>query len=92
MLSIFLYTCEAWTLKAISAMEVRCYGQLLGTSYKEHIPNNEMRMRITQAIGLHMDLMTIGRRRKGNVWPCHKKLRPSKDDFAMHNRGRAKAR
>ena len=41
-MSIFLYTCETWTLTAeterkIQTMEVRSFRRLFGISYREHI-------------------------------------------------------
>ena len=41
-LSIFLYACESWTLtaeleKKVNTMEMRCFRNLLGISYKDHI-------------------------------------------------------
>ncbi|GFO27472.1 endonuclease-reverse transcriptase [Plakobranchus ocellatus] len=69
-MSIFLYACESWTLNAdikrrIRAMEMRCYRRLLGIfSYKDHITNEEVKRRIENAIGPHVDLLTIVRQRK----------------------------
>ena len=68
-MSIFLYACESWTLNAdterrIRAMEMRCYRRLLGISYKDHITNEEVRRRIENAIGPHVDLLTLVRQRK----------------------------
>ncbi|GFO47197.1 endonuclease-reverse transcriptase [Plakobranchus ocellatus] len=68
-MSIFLYTCELWTLNAdierrIRAMEMRCYRRLLGISYKDHTTNEEGSRRIENAIGPHVDLLTIVRQRK----------------------------
>ena len=42
--SIFLYTCESWTLTAellrrIQAMKMRCYRKILLISYKDHVTN-----------------------------------------------------
>ncbi|GFO22196.1 LINE-1 reverse transcriptase homolog [Plakobranchus ocellatus] len=68
-MSIFVYACESWTLNAetkrrIRAMEMRCYRRLLGISYKDHIINEEMRRRIENAIGPHVDPLTIVQQRK----------------------------
>ncbi|GFO08385.1 hypothetical protein PoB_003489000 [Plakobranchus ocellatus] len=68
-MSIFLYACESWTLSAdterrIRAMEMRCYRRLLGITYKDHITNEEVSRRIENAIGPHVDLLTIVRQRK----------------------------
>ena len=66
--SIFLYTCELGNLTAelqrrIQAMETRCYRKILIISYKDHVTNEEVRVKIQQAIGPHEDL-TIVKRRK----------------------------
>ncbi|GFR58356.1 eukaryotic translation initiation factor 3 subunit F [Elysia marginata] len=45
-------------------MEMRCYRRLLSISHKEHITNEEVRRRIENAIGPHVDLLTIVRQRK----------------------------
>ena len=56
--SIFLYSCESWTLTAvlqrrIQAMEMRCYRKILHTSYKGNVTNEEARAKVQQAIGPH---------------------------------------
>ena len=66
--SIFLYACESWTLTAeltrrIQAMEMTCYRKTLHISYSDHVTNEEVRVKIQQAIGPHEDLLTIGKRR-----------------------------
>ena len=53
--SIFLYTCESWTLtvelqRRIQAMEMRCYRKILRVSYKDHVTSEEVRAEIHQAI------------------------------------------
>ena len=67
--SIFLYTCESWTLTAelqrrIQAMEMRCYHKIQSISYKDHVTNEEVCAKIQQAIRPHEDLLTIVKRRK----------------------------
>ena len=67
--SIFLYSCESWTLTAklqrrIQAMKMRCYRKILHISYKDHVTNEEVRAKIQQAIGPHEDPLTIVKRRK----------------------------
>ena len=62
-MSIFLYTCESWTLTAdtqrrIQAMEMRCFRKLLGITYRHHISNEEVRNRTRQAIGPYEDVLT----------------------------------
>ena len=67
--SIFLYTCESWTLTAelqrrIQVMEMRCYRKILRISSKDHVTNEEVRAKIQQAIGPHEDFLTVTKRRK----------------------------
>ena len=66
--SIFLYACESWTLTAelerkIQAMEMRCYRKILRISYNQ-FTNEEVRVKIQQAIGPHEDLVTIVKRHR----------------------------
>ena len=68
-MSIFLYACETWTLTAelqrrILALEMRCYRKIMNISYIDHITNNAIRERVTQAIGTHDDLLTVVKKRK----------------------------
>ena len=68
-LSTFLYACQSWTLTAeigrrLQALEMRCYRRLLNISYKDHVTNDEVRNRIQNAIGVHDDLLTMGKKRK----------------------------
>ena len=52
-------------------MEMRYYCKILRISYEDHVTNEEVRVKIQQAIGPHADLPTIGKRRQlqwyGNV-------------------------
>ena len=50
--------------KRIQAVEMRCYRKILRISYKNHVINEEVRVKIQQAIGPHEDLLTIVKRRK----------------------------
>ena len=66
---IFLYACESWALTAelqrrIQTMEIRCYRKILRISYKDHVTNEEVRAKIQQATGPHVDLLIIVKRRK----------------------------
>lgn len=68
-ISILLYACETWTLtaelqKRIQSMEMRCYRRLMGISYTQHVTNEEVRQKISQAIGPHDDLLTTVIKRK----------------------------
>ena len=60
-MSIFLYACETWTITAdterrIQALEMRCFRKLLGTSHRDHITNEEVKVKIGNAIGPYEDL------------------------------------
>ena len=43
-------------------MEMRCYRKILHISYKDHVTNEEVRVKIQQAIGPHDDLTIVKRR------------------------------
>ena len=84
--SIFLYTCETWTLTAelqrrVQAMEMRCYQKILCISYKDHVTNKEVHNRIKKAIGPYEVLLTTVKRRKlkwyGHVSRTSGMTRPS---------------
>ena len=62
--SIFLYACESWTLTAELQMEMRCYHKLPHIIYKDHVTNEEVCVKIQPAIGQHVDLLTIVKRRR----------------------------
>ena len=68
-ISIFLYTCESWTLtaeleKRTQAFEMRCYWRLLNISYKDHVINEEVRRKIQAATGEYDELLTLVKKRK----------------------------
>ena len=68
-ISIFLYSCESWTLtaeveKRTQAFEMRCYRRLLNISYKDHVTNEEVRRKIQAAIGEYDELLTLVKKRK----------------------------
>ena len=68
-MSIFLYECETWTITAdierrIQALEMRCFRKLLGTSYRDHITNEEVKARIRNTIWPYEDLLTSVKRHK----------------------------
>ena len=44
-------------------MEMKCYRKILHISYKDHVTNEDVRTKIQQAIGPHVDLMIVKRRR-----------------------------
>ena len=45
-------------------MEMRCYRKILRISYRDHVTNEEVRVKIQQEIGTHEDLLTIVKRCK----------------------------
>ena len=68
-ISIFLYTCESWTLtaelqKRTQAFEMRCYRRLMNVSYKDHVTNEEVLRKIQAAIGEYDELLTLVKKRK----------------------------
>ena len=68
-MSICLCVCETWTTTAdierrIQALEMRCFRQLLGILYRDHITNEEVKTRIGSAIGPHEDFLTSVKRLK----------------------------
>ena len=68
-ISVLLYACETWTLtadilKKLQATEMRCFRKLLGISYRDHITNDAVRDRISQAIGPYDDILTTVKKRK----------------------------
>ena len=68
-LAIFLNACETWTITAdierrIQALEMRCFRRLLGISYGDYITNEEVKVRIGNAIGPFEDLLTSVKIRK----------------------------
>ena len=68
-ISIFLYSCELWTLtaeleKKTQAFEMRCYQRLLNTSHKDHVTNEEVHRKIQAAIGEYDELLSLVKKRK----------------------------
>ena len=43
---------------------MRCYRKIQRISYKDHVTNEDVCVKIQQAIGPHEDLLTIVKRRK----------------------------
>ena len=96
--SIFLFTCESWTLTAelqrrIHAMEMRCYRKILHISYKDHVTNEEGPAKIQQAIGPHEDLLTIvpfirsGQNHLARHSEREKKTRQTEEETRKHHQG-----
>ena len=71
---------------------MRCYGKILGISYKDHVTNEEVSAKIQQAIGPHEDLLTIVKRRKlqwyGSCLPfIGKKTRQTEEEVGRQHQG-----
>ena len=67
--SIYLYSCDTWTLTAeierkIQTVEMRGFRRFLGISYKDHITNEMVRSRIRKAIGSYEELLSTVKRRE----------------------------
>ena len=94
-LSTFLYAYESWTSTAeierrIQALEMRCYRRLLNISCKDHVTNEEVRNRIQNAVGVHVDLLTMVKKRKTQmVWP-HLKILWHGEDSSVGDSERSK--
>ena len=68
-MSIFLYSCETWTLTAeierkVQTVEMRSFRRLIDILYKDHITNEEVQSRIRKAIGPYEELLSTVKRRK----------------------------
>ena len=101
--SISLYHCESWTLIAelkrrIQTVEMGRHRKILRISYKDHVTNEEVRVKIHQATGPHAELLTIvktcklqwyGPVSRSQVWPkpFYKAQRKGKENKADRKRG-----
>ena len=95
--SIFLYACESWILTAelqrgIQAKEIRCYHNILCISYKDHVTNEEICVKIQQAIRPHKDLLIILRDTTAVVWTCLPFIRSGQNHLARHSERGKKTR
>ena len=95
--SIFQYACKSWTLTAelqrrIQAMEMRCYRKILRISYKHHVINEEVCVKIQQATGPHEDLVTIVKMQTAVVWSCLSFIRSGQNHPAKHSERGKKTR
>ena len=68
-------------------MEMRCYHQILGISYKDHVANGEVHAKIQQATGPHEDLLTIA-----VIWTCLPFIRSGQNNLARHSERGKKTR
>ena len=71
-ITIFLYACETWTLQSrIQSLEIRCFREILGISYKDRITNEQVRKTIIKHIGPYEDLLETVKRRRKLKWYGH---------------------
>ena len=68
-MSVFLYSCETWTLTAdierkIHTVEKRNFRRLLVISYEDHITNEEVQSRIRKTIGPYEELLSTVKRHR----------------------------
>ena len=88
-----MYACESWTLtvgqRKITTVEMRFLSGLLGTSYRDHIKNEEVRNRISQQIRLHDNLLTTIKKRKLK-WCGHITRTNKRDKECFRKLSRAK--
>ena len=71
-ITIFLYACETWTLQSrIQSLEIRCFREILGISYKDRITNEQVRKTIIKHIGPYEDLLETVKRRQKLKWYGH---------------------
>ena len=52
-------------------MEMRCFRKLLGTSYRDHITNEEVKARIGNAIGPYEGVLLTSVKRRNLTWYGH---------------------
>ena len=72
---------------------MRCFRELFGISYRDHITNDAVRDRIRQAIGPYDDIFTtIKNRQIKAVWACIKISGACQDNFTRHSARREKKR
>ena len=57
-------TLTAEVKRRIQAMEMGCYSKILRISYNDRVIDEEVRDKIQQAIGPHVDLLIVVKRRK----------------------------
>ena len=57
------YIIRQFTRTKLQATDMRCFRKLLGISYRDHITNDTVRDRISQAIGPYDDILTTVKKR-----------------------------
>ena len=74
-------------------MEMRCYLKILCISYKDHVPNEEVRAKIQQAIGPREDLLTIVKETQSEVvWKYLPFIKFGQNHLARHRERGKKTR
>ena len=90
--------CETWTITAdierrIQALEMRCFRKLLGTSYRDHISNEDVKTRTGNAIGLYEDhLLTSMEKTQTEVVRARHKIIRTGQDYPTGNSTRRKSK
>ena len=82
---------QAQLQRRIQAMEMTCYRNILHTSYKDHVTNEEVRAKIQYAIGPHEDLLTK-ETQTAVVWSCFPFIRSGQNNLARHSERGKKTR
>ena len=67
---------------------MRCCRKILSISPKDHVTNEEVCVKIQQAIGPHLDLLT----QTSVVWSCLPFIRSGQNHLARHSEGEKKTR
>ena len=72
--------------KKIRVREIKCYRKILGSSYRDHVTNEEICAKIQQAIAPHENLLTNVKRRKLK-WYGHvfRFIRSGQNHLARHS-------
>ena len=89
-ISTALYGSETWTYnkkmqKRAAAFKLRCFRRILGITWKQKIPNAEVKNKIKQLIGEYEPLLEFARRRKLQ-WFGHVSRKPGTMAYTIMHR------
>ena len=74
-------------------MEMRCYRKILHVSHEDDVTNEEVRVKIQQAIGPHEHLLIIDKETQTEViWTCLPFIRSGQNHLAKHSEREKKTR
>ena len=95
--SIFLYSCESWTLTAelqrrIQAMQMRCYRKMLRTSYKDHYQRGSPCQDPAGSRTTRRPPDHCKGTQTAEAWACLLFIRSGKNHLARHSEGGKKTR